>query len=242
MENSPLFDFTGQVVLVTGGTGDLGAAVVHAFAGAGAHLVVPDRQSDRLAQRFPDLAGDAHFLASGYNIGVPEDAERLVRDALTRYGHIDVLVNTVGGYRAGQPPHETDLETWDFMMDINARIPFVVSRAVVQAMLQQGRGKIVNTGSRSVFVGGANDVAYAASKSALARLTESFSAAYRAQGINVNAVLPGTIDTPKNRAAMPKANHSRWVAPEAIAQVILFLASDAAAPIHGALIPVYGLS
>jgi NAD(P)-dependent dehydrogenase (short-subunit alcohol dehydrogenase family) len=237
-----MFDFTDQIVLVTGGTGDLGAAVVAAFAGAGAHLVVPDRQSDRLAQTFPHLDGDSHFLASGYNIGVAEEVERLVRDALARYGRIDVLVNTVGGYRAGKPPHETALETWDFMLEVNARIPFLVSRTVVQAMLQQGRGKIVNTGSRSVFAGGADDVAYAAAKSALARLTESFSAAYRAKGINVNAVLPGTIDTPKNRTAMPKANFSRWVAPEAIAQVILFLASEVAAPIHGALIPVYGLS
>ena len=120
------------------------------------------------------------------------------------------------------------------MLNLNARATFIINRAVVPAMLAQGRGKIINTAARSALSSGPNEVAYSASKSAVARITESMAAAYKAGGINVNAVLPGAIDTPQNRQAMPNANHDRWVTPEAIAQIVLFLASDDAAPIHGA--------
>jgi len=161
---------------------------------------------------------------------------------LGRFGRVDVLVNTVGGYRAGTLPHETSLETWEFMLDLNARSAFVTGQAVIPTMLELGRGKIINTAARSALSGSAKEVAYSAAKSAVARITESFAAAYKRNGINVNAILPGTIDTPQNREAMPNADYSRWVKPEAIAQVVLFLASDAAGPINGALIPVYGLS
>jgi NAD(P)-dependent dehydrogenase (short-subunit alcohol dehydrogenase family) len=238
-----MFDFSDQVVLVTGGGGNLGGAVVQAFHAAGAHLVVPDRQPDRLASLFPGLADTKdHYLVGPVDLTQPEDMARLVDATLGRFGQIDVLVNTVGGYQAGTPPHETSLETWDFMLDLNARTAFIASRAVIPAMLERGRGKIVNTAARSALAGGANEVAYSASKSAVARLTESLAAAYKKNGINVNAILPGTIDTPQNREAMPNADHSRWVKPEAIAQVVLFLSSQAAGPIHGALIPVYGLT
>jgi len=238
-----MFDLTDQVVLVTGGSGNLGGATVRAFANAGAKLVVPDRAPDRVQELFPALIDSTdHYLAAGINVTEPADMERLVTDTLDRFGRIDVLVNTVGGYRAGAPPHETSLETWDFMLDVNARAVFITSRAVVPVMLDQGRGAIINTGARSALSSGANEIAYSASKSAVARITESLAAAYKEQGITVNAVLPGTIDTPENRQAMPNARHDRWVAPDAIAQVILFLASDAATVINGALIPVYGLS
>jgi len=237
------FDFTDQVVIVTGATGNLGGAVARAFLAAGARLVLPDRDAGRLASLFPELSDPGqHYLAAPADLSRPEEVAGLVEAALGRFGGIDVLVNTVGGFRAGTPPHETPLESWDFMLDLNARTTFLTSRAVVPSMLERGRGKIVNTAARSALVGGANDVAYSVSKSAVARLTESFAAAYKARGINVNAILPGTIDTPQNRAAMPKADFSRWVQPESIAQVVLFLASDAAGPIHGALVPVYGLS
>jgi len=238
-----MFDFFNQVVIVTGGSGNLGGATVRAFHAAGATLVVPDRRAGRVQTLFPQLVEDGgHYLAGDTDVTRPEDVTRLVDATLERLGRIDVLVNTVGGYRAGDPPHETSLETWDFMLNLNARSAFITSRAVVPAMLERGRGKIVNTAARSALVSRARECAYSASKSAVARLTESLAAAYKADGLNVNAILPGTIDTPQNRAAMPQAKHSRWVKPEAIAQVILFLASDAAGPINGALIPVYGLS
>ncbi len=126
------------------------------------------------------------------------------------------------------------------MLNLNARTAFVVSRAVIPSMLERGRGKIINLAASSALKGGANSAAYSASKSAVARLTESMAEEYKRLGINVNAVLPGTIDTPHNRQAMPQADTSRWVQPRELARVILFLASEDASPIHGALIPVYG--
>lgn len=236
-------EFTDRVVMVTGASGNLGSAVVAAFAAAGASLIVPDRSPDRAAKLFPELAGsDKHFLASSTDITDEDSVVGLVNESLSRLGKIDVLVNTAGGYKAGSPPHETSLETWDFMLNLNARATYLVSQTVVPSMIERQRGRIINTAARSALSAGANEVAYAASKSAVARMTESFSAAYKSHGINVNAVMPGTIDTPQNRESMPKADTSRWVTPAAIAEVVKFLASDAAAPVHGALLPVYGLS
>ena len=141
----------------------------------------------------------------------------------------------------GESVHETSAATWDFLMDLNARTLINVASAVVPAMIQRGRGRIVTIGAGAALKGGAHMGAYAASKSALIRLTESMSAELKHQGINVNYVLPSIIDTPDNRAAMPDADASRWVAPAALADVIAFLASDGAAAIHGAAIPVTGL-
>ena len=173
-----------------------------------------------------------------------------MKRALGRFGRIDVLANAIGGYRAGQPVHETPLDTWDFMLNLNARTAFVLSRAVVPAMLAQGSGKIVHVAARAALrstasfavAGAANAAAYSASKAAMVRLVESLADELRHNQINVNCVLPGTIDTPQNRESMPKADHSRWVPPEAIADVILFLASDAARAVNGAAVPVYGQS
>jgi NAD(P)-dependent dehydrogenase (short-subunit alcohol dehydrogenase family) len=128
------------------------------------------------------------------------------------------------------------------MMNLNARSAFVLSRAVVPAMLAQGSGRIIHTAARAAFKGGSRAAAYGASKSAVVRLVESLAAELRHEGINANCVLPGTIDTPQNRRDMPDADHSRWVAPEALADVFLFLASDASRAISGAAIPVYGRS
>jgi NAD(P)-dependent dehydrogenase (short-subunit alcohol dehydrogenase family) len=238
-----MFDFTDQVVMVTGSSGNLGGAAVWAFHAAGAKLVLSDRHADRIQTLFPKLADEGgHYLAASTDITKPEEMARLVEETLERFGQIDVLMNTVGGFRAGRAPHETSLETWDFMLNLNARATFITSRAVIPAMLENGRGKIINTAARSALASRADESAYSASKAAVARLTESFAAAYKAKGINVNAILPGIIDTPQNRKAMPKADYNRWVTPEAISQVILFLASEAAGCINGAMIPVYGLT
>jgi NAD(P)-dependent dehydrogenase (short-subunit alcohol dehydrogenase family) len=128
------------------------------------------------------------------------------------------------------------------MLNLNARTAFVLSRAVAPHMLEQGSGKIVHVAARAALEGGARASAYSVSKSGIVRLVESMAAELRQDGINVNCVLPGTIDTPQNRQAMPKADHSRWVSPQAIADVMLFLASDAARAVNGAAVPVYGRS
>ncbi|HZS06622.1 MAG TPA: SDR family NAD(P)-dependent oxidoreductase [Blastocatellia bacterium] len=238
-----MFDFSNRVVVITGAAGNLGASVAGAFGRAGAKLALVDRGTDRLPKMFPDLANSPdHFLATGVDLGSPASVEAMAAETVRRLGRIDVLVNTVGGYRAGTPLHETPVEDWDFLLNLNARSVFIACRAVVPHMLRQGGGKIINTSSRAAFSGDAGAAAYSASKSAVVRLTESLSADVKASGINVNCVLPGMINTPQNRAAIPDADHSRWVEPEALADAIMFLASDEARAIHGVALPVYGLN
>jgi len=168
-----------------------------------------------------------------------EAAAKAVAD---RYGRIDVLCNIAGAFRMGPPVHETSDADWNFLFDINARTILHAARAFVPRMLAGGGGKIVNVGAFAAQKGSAGMAAYIASKSAVIRLTESMSAELRDRNVNVNCVLPTTLDTPENRKAMPDADPRKWVAPEDLANVIAFLASDAARAVHGAAIPVTGLS
>ncbi len=236
-----MFNFSDRVVMVTGAAGNLGSAVAQAFQAAGAKLVLVDRAADRLQRLFPDLVDSPnYFLATSVDMTDADAVEAMVDEAIKRFGRVDVLANTVGGFRAGTPVHETSFETWDFLLNLNARTVFTASRAIIPHMLRERSGRIVNVAARAALKGGARMAAYSVSKSGVMRLTESMAAELKKDGINVNCVLPGTIDTPQNRKAMPNANHSRWVKPEAIADVILFLASDAAGAVQGAAIPVYG--
>ena len=236
-----MFDDMSQVVIVTGAAGNLGRAVARAFLTAGALLVLVDRSADRLPRLFPQLEGsEDHFLATSVDLTDVEAVEGMVREAIRRFGRVDVLVNAAGGWRGGTNVHETELDTWDYLLDLNVRTVLIASRAVIPHMLEQGGGRIVNVAASAGLKGTARNGAYSAAKSAVIRLTESMAAELKKQDINVNCVLPNTIDTPQNRAAMPKADHGRWVEPEAIAEVILFLASDAARAVQGAVIPVYG--
>lgn len=237
-----MFDFTDRVVMITGATGNLGQAVAQAFAAANATVVLIARSEASIRQALPDLAASPNALIAPADLTDLKSVESAVSAAVNAFGRIDVLANTVGGYKAGEPVHATSIKTWDFMLDLNARTAFLASQAVIPAMLEQGHGAIIHTASRAGLSGGKNAAAYSAAKSAVIRLIESLAAELKHSGINVNCVLPGVIDTPENRAAMPKAHHEHWVSPAAIAQVILFLASDAARAIHGAAIPVYGLS
>ncbi|HOU12216.1 MAG TPA: SDR family NAD(P)-dependent oxidoreductase [Anaerolineae bacterium] len=237
-----MFDFTDRVTMITGATGNLGQAVAQAFAAANATVVLIARSEASIRQALPALAASPNALIAPADLTNPESVQSAVAAALHAFGRIDVLANTVGGYKAGEPVHTTPIETWDFMFDLNVRTAFLVSQAVIPAMLAQGHGAIIHTASRAGLSGGKNAAAYSAAKSAVIRLTESLAAELKHNGINVNCVLPGVIDTPENRAAMPTARHEHWVSADAIAQVILFLASDAARAIHGAAVPVYGLS
>jgi NAD(P)-dependent dehydrogenase (short-subunit alcohol dehydrogenase family) len=238
-----MFDFSHQVVVITGAAGNLGVAVARAFQSAGARLTLVDRAKDRLRQIFPDLADSPHyFFAHSVDLNDADVVKRMADETAERFGRIDALINTAGGYRAGTPLHETPLADWDFLFNLNARSVFTACRAVVPHLLRQGSGRIVNIASRAALSGDANAAVYSASKSAVVRLTESLAAELKDAGINVNCILPGMINTPPNRQAMPRADHSRWVEPEALADVIMFLASDAARAIHGAALPVYGRS
>jgi NAD(P)-dependent dehydrogenase (short-subunit alcohol dehydrogenase family) len=231
-----MFDFSKKVVMVSGASGNLGGAVVQAFQQAGASLIIPDRASGRMQSLFPQLAAEEHLLLENTDVIIPEDMQWLVSKALERFGRIDILVNTIGGFRSGKMLHETSIKDWDFMMDLNARSIFTICQAVLPAMLEQQSGKIVNIGARPALEAGPTDAAYSASKSAVLRLTESMAAAYKHQGINVNAVLPAALVTEADLVQDPKAG----VTPEQVAQVILFLCSPEASIIHGAAIPAFG--
>ncbi len=232
-----------RVVLITGAAGGLGPAVARVFAAEGARLALAGRRPEALQTLLHDLELD-ETRAFGFAADLTRaaDVSAWVEVVRAKWGRADVLVNVAGGYQAGRPVHELEEADWDFMLNLNARSTFLVCRAVVPLMLAQGGGKIVNVGARGGLTGGKNSAAYAVAKSAVHRLTESLSAELREHHINVNAVLPSALDTPANRAAMPKADPAKWVTPEDLAAVIAFLASDAARAIHGALIPVYGLS
>lgn len=224
-----------QIVLITGAGGQLGSAVVAHFQQRGARLVLLDRHADALRER---VGGDA--LAVSANLLDRAEVVARVGAALDQAGRIDVLCHLAGGFHMGEPVHETPAEAWDLMMNLNARSLIHVAAAVVPRMIAQGAGRIVAVGAAGALRGGAEMGAYAASKSALMRLVESMSAELRDRGIHVNCVLPSTLDTPANRAAMPDADASRWVEPAALADVIGFLASEGARAVHGALIPVLG--
>jgi NAD(P)-dependent dehydrogenase (short-subunit alcohol dehydrogenase family) len=229
-----------KVVLVTGASGNLGRAVVAAFARQQARLALLGHGAARAGGEGDPAGADVLHVAA--DLKNAEEVASAVGAVVQRFGRIDVLCNLAGGFRMGEAVHETSDATWDFLMDLNARSILHTVRAVVPHMLAAGQGCIVNVGAAGAGKGGAAMGAYAASKSAVARLTESMSAELRERGIRVNAVLPTIIDTPENRAAMPKADPSRWVAPADLASVIAFLASDEARAVHGALVPVAGLS
>jgi len=220
--------FDDRIVMVTGAAGNLGRAVGGAFQHLGATMVLLDMKAEG-----PIIPTDLRD---------PTSVQRAVDRTLERHGRIDVLCNIAGGFRMGPMLHETPQADWDFLFDLNAKSILHTARAVVPGMIRNGSGKIVNVGASAAQKGVAAMGAYVASKSAVIRMTETMAAELREKNINVNCVLPTIIDTPENRAAMPGADPRRWVAPHDLAAVIVFLASDAARAVHGAAIPVSGLS
>lgn len=232
--------FDGQTVMVTGAAGALGRVVADTFFARGANLVLLARRQADLAAAFTEEGQRRLFAAADLlDAGQVESAAAA---AVRRFGRIDVLCNIAGGFRMGAAVHETSDADWNFLFDINTRTLLHAARAVVPRMLAAGGGRIVNVGAFSAGKGAARMGAYIAAKAGVIRLTESMAAELREHGINVNCVLPTIIDTPGNRADMPDADPARWVAPGDLAEVIAFLASPAARAVHGAALPVTGLS
>jgi len=232
--------FANKTVIVTGGAGALGREVVRWFGVRGAQVGVLDVNDSILNEAFPD-ADENYYLVS-CDLTQRNSCAAAVAKIKARFGAVHVLCNTAGGFLMGDPVHETTDETWDFLFDLNARSILNMSAAVVPVMLATGGGKVVNVAARAALGGAAMMGAYTASKSAVLRLTESMAQELRADNINVNCVLPSLIDTPRNRVDMPAADFSQWVTPTQIANVIGFLASPDADAVHGAGIPVDGLS
>ena len=223
-------------VVITGAGGALGSAVAQAFAASGARLALIDRAAD--PKDLLKTLGGQHSFKGGVDLADPAQAQSALDAAAATLGGIDVLVNIAGAFRwetlaAGK------LETWDFLYAVNLKTAVCACRAVLPLLPAQ-QGRIINVGAAAAGKAGAGMGAYAASKSGVARLTEALAEELKDKGVTVNAVLPSIIDTPANRADMPNADFTRWVAPAALADVILFLASDAARAITGASIPVLG--
>jgi NAD(P)-dependent dehydrogenase (short-subunit alcohol dehydrogenase family) len=234
-------DFNGKTVMITGAAGNLGRAVVEGFERRGATLVLLVRDATKAQALFGNAS--ARLAYFGVDLLDAAQVQSAVDQVVARTGGVDVVCNLAGGFRMGTPVHRTSDADWTFLLDINARTLLSMARGVVPAMLAAGKGgKIVNVGAFAAQKGVAQMGAYVAAKSAVIRLTEAMSAELRTHDINVNCVLPTIIDTPENRQAMPNADPSKWVAPADLANVILFLASAEAKAIHGAAIPVTGLS
>jgi NAD(P)-dependent dehydrogenase (short-subunit alcohol dehydrogenase family) len=234
---------SGKVVLVAGGTGGLGRDVSLAFLREGAKVVVSYRKEEEFAA-LKAAAGPAAPALYGQIVDITDEAAvaEFVAGVLSRHGQLDSVVNTVGGYAGGIKLWDLETRILDAMLSLNLRSGFILARAVLPAMLKQGRGSIVNVAAKAAFDHGAGAAAYAASKAAAVALIDSLAADTKGTGVRVNSILPSIIDTLPNRRAMPNADFAAWPKPQDIAQVILFLCSDMATTIHGASIPVYGNS
>jgi len=232
---------TEKIALVAGGTGGLGRAVSLLFLEEGYQVSVTYQRQEEYEALQKTAAAKAAYL-EGFNLDVTNEsaAKNLLADIVRKHGRLDALVNTVGGYAGGLKLWEMDASVFDKMLALNLRTGFVLSRAAVPVMLQQGSGAIVNIAAKAALDHGAGAAAYAASKAAALAMMDSLAADLKGTGVRVNSVLPSIIDTAANRKAMPDANFAKWPKPEDIARVIRFLCSDDAKVIHGAALPVYG--
>jgi NADP-dependent 3-hydroxy acid dehydrogenase YdfG len=210
-----------KVILVTGPAGNLGSAVIERFRQESVSLVLLDRHPNRIKELYPDLEDSKdHLLFTGVDLTDPETVQTAVGNALRTFGRIDCLVHTTGGFQMGEQVHEITPEKWDLMMDINVKTLLNTTRPVIPAMINQKNGIIITIGAIPSLQGKKNMGSYSAAKAAVLRLTESIAAEGRSSGISAKCIIPGTIDTPDNRQAMPKADRSKWVKTETIADVI----------------------
>jgi NAD(P)-dependent dehydrogenase (short-subunit alcohol dehydrogenase family) len=228
---------SGRAVVISGGTGALGRAVVSRFLAAGDRVVVPwiaKRELEAIEKEEADALRAGRLVLVEADVAEEAGAKRAAESAAP----VEVLVNGVGGYAGGKPISETELDVWDRMYRMNVRTAVALTRAVLPGMLARQKGSIVNISSRAALDLPAGLGAYAASKGAVAALSEIAQKEVADRRVRVNTIVPTTIDTPANRAAMPNADFSHWTPPAKIAEVIFWLSSDAGATVRGALVPV----
>jgi NAD(P)-dependent dehydrogenase (short-subunit alcohol dehydrogenase family) len=223
-----------KIGLVTGANGGLGSSVTQAFLDAGAIVIGASRnirQSEFDSATFTAISAD---LSSG------QGARELIEELLSKFGRLDVLAYTVGGFAGGSAIADTDDPTFQNMFDVNLYSTFYLLRAAIPALRQSQAGRVIAIGSRAAVDPGANVGAYSASKAAMVSLIRTVALENQDVGMTANIILPGTIDTAANRKAMPKADFSKWVQPKSIASLMVWLASEAGKDVNGAAIPVYG--
>ncbi len=224
----------GQVAIVTGASGALGSDVAKSLLAAGATVVAVDRANAGSASQ---ESGLTRFSA---NLTDAREVKQLIASVFAKFGRIDVLVHVMGGFAGGASVAETDDATWQKMMDINLNAAFYVLRAVVPVMRQAEHGRIIAIGSRQAVQPAAGVGAYSSSKAALVSLVQTVALENTDKNIRANVILPGTMDTPANRASMPKADLAKWVSTSHVADLVVMLAGDVGVEINGAAIPVYG--
>jgi NAD(P)-dependent dehydrogenase (short-subunit alcohol dehydrogenase family) len=224
----------GKIVLVTGANGGLGNYVTQAFLEAGATVIGTSRKIQQSDFNSPN------FTALPAEISTREGAKALVDQVVARFGKLDVLAHTVGGFAGGQSVADTDDATFQRMFDLNLNSVFHILRATLTPLRQTGQGRIIAIGSRAALEPGPGVGAYSASKAAMVSLLKTVALENKDAGLTANVILPGTMDTPANRKAMPGADFSKWVRPATVAGLITWLAGDAGKDVNGAVIPVYG--
>jgi NAD(P)-dependent dehydrogenase (short-subunit alcohol dehydrogenase family) len=224
-------DFSGKVIAVTGAFGALGEGVAATLADFGARVARLDHA--------PAPPGSASLSYGGIDLADDAAAAGTIQRIVRETGRLDGLVNIAGGFRF-EKLEEGTLATWDALYRMNLRTAVACCKAALPYLLKSGRGRIINIGALGAVKANAGMGAYAASKAGVAKLTEALADELKDRGITVNALLPSTLDTPRNRLDMPTADFSRWVAPAALGEAIAFLISDSAAAVTGALIPVAG--
>jgi NAD(P)-dependent dehydrogenase (short-subunit alcohol dehydrogenase family) len=225
----------GKVVLVTGADGGLGRFVTQAFLDAGASVI---GTSPRIQQ---SAFQSDRFAAMAATISSLESARTLVSQVTSRFGKLDVLGHTVGGFAGGTSVADTDDATFHRMMEINFNSVLHMVRAALPALRASGSGCLIAIGSRAALEPGAGVGAYSASKAAMVSLIRTVAAENKNAGVRANVILPGTMDTPANRQAMPQLDASRWVHPASVASLMVWLASEAGRDVNGAVLPVYGV-
>ena len=228
----------GKTIVVTGGFGALGSGVAAAAVDRGASVAVLD-VAPSAPQALAGRLGPKALLIGGVDLSSPEGAQKAMGAVKANFGRLDALLNIAGGFQ-WEPVEDGTGESWDRMFALNLKTALNACKAALPYLMENGAGRIVNVGAQSALHAASGMGPYAASKSAVHRLTESLADELKLKGVTVNAVLPSIIDTPANRRDMPKADFDRWVSPADLAAVILFLASDEAKAVTGALIPVSG--
>lgn len=223
-----------KIALITGANGGLGTSVTSAFLDAGATVVGVSRNIRQADFDHPSFVAIAAELSSG------DATNKLMEQIAAKFGRIDVLAHLIGGFAGGTSIAETDDQTFANMLDLNLRSAFYLLRSVIPKMRGAGNGRIIAIASRAAEDPGPGVGAYSASKAALVSLIRTVALENKDRGITANVILPGTIDTPANRKAMPSADTRTWVQPTSIASLIVWLASEAGKDVNGAVIPVYG--
>lgn len=235
-------DLEGRVLIITGAAGNLGRATAKTLAAAGATLALVDRDLKAMEQLQDELPTGSRSAPFALDLIDPRQPIGLAREIRSSLGQIYGLANIAGGFAMGPTVDETTPADWEAMLDLNLWTALNCTRAVVPHLREAGGGRIVNVSARAATRGAPRMAPYCVAKAAIVTLTESLAEELKHAGITANCILPGTLDTPQNRSAMPDQDYATWVSPDAVADVILFLASRAARCITGAAIPVYGSS